>query len=126
PSTLNLLVKAGAKAVDEEWPTPAGGARSADAAVKKVIPLLEMRREPGGGDRGWRPRRCVSCHSNSLPQMTVALARKKGFAVDEEQTKKELGFAIATDEPVLEPNRLGARPIGGGSDTLGYTLMGMA
>jgi hypothetical protein len=58
--------------------------------------------------------------------MTVALARKKGFAVNEEQAKKELGFAIATDEPVLEPNRLGASPIGGGSDTLGYTLMGMA
>ena len=89
--------------------------------MKKVIPLIEMSGEPG-----WKARRCVSCHSNSLPQMTVALARKKGFAVDEEQTKKELGFAIATDEPVLEPNRLGSSPIGGGSDTLGYTLMGMA
>jgi hypothetical protein len=40
--------------------------------------------------------------------------------------KKELEFAIATDEPVLEPNRLGSSPIGGGSDTLGYTLIGMA
>ena len=58
--------------------------------------------------------------------MTVALARQKGFAVNEEQARKELGFAIATDEPVLEPNRLGSSPIGGGSDTLGYTLMGMA
>src|SRR3989442_8491805 len=78
------------------------------------------------GEPGWKARRCVSCHSNSLPQMTVALARKKGFAVNEEQAKKELGFAIATDEPVLEPNRLGSSPIGGGTDTLGYTLMGMA
>jgi ankyrin repeat protein len=121
PSTLNLLVKAGAKEVVEEWPTPAGGALSVDAAVKKVIPLIEMSGEPG-----WKARRCVSCHSNSLPQMAVALARKKGFAVNEEQAKKELDFAIATDEPVLEPNRLGSSPIGGGSDTLGYTLMGMA
>src|SRR3989442_9884880 len=120
-STLNLLVKAGAKEVGEEWPKPAGGALSVDAAVKRVIPLIEMSGEPG-----WKARRCVSCHSNSLPQMTVALARKKGFAVNEEQAKKELGFAIATDEPVLEPNRLGSSPIGGGSDTLGYTLMGMA
>jgi hypothetical protein len=92
-----------------------------DAAVKKVIPLIEMSGEPG-----WKARRCVSCHSNSLPQMAVALARKKGFAVNEEQVRKELEFAIATDEPVLEPNRLGSSPIGGGSDTLGYTLMGMA
>ena len=120
-STLNLLLKAGAKPMNEEWPTPAGGALSVEAAVKKVIPLIEMSGEPG-----WKARRCVSCHSNSLPQMTIALARKKGFAVNEEQTRKELEFAIATDEPVLEPNRLGASPIGGGSNTLGYTLMGMA
>ena len=120
-STLSLLVKAGAKEVKEEWPKPVGGALSVEEAVKKVIPLIEMSGEPG-----WKARHCVSCHSNSLPAMTVALARKKGFAVNEEQAKKELGFAIATDEPVLEPNRLGSSPIGGGSDTLGYTLMGMA
>ena len=47
PSTLNLLVKAGAKEVDEEWPKPAGGALSVDAAVKKVIPLIEMQRGAG-------------------------------------------------------------------------------
>jgi len=121
PSTLNLLVKAGARTIDEEWPGPGAGALSVDASVKKAIPLIEMSGEPG-----WTARRCVSCHSNSLPQMAVALARKKGFAVNQEQAKKELGFAIATDEPVLEPNRLGSSPIGGGSDTLGYTLMGMA
>jgi len=33
-----------------------------DRAVKKVIPLIEMSGEPG-----WKARRCVSCHSNSLP-----------------------------------------------------------
>src|SRR5437667_12371723 len=77
------------------------------------------------GEPGWNARRCVSCHSNSLPAMTVALARKKGFAVNEEQAKKELGFAVATDKPYLEPMRLGST-IGGASDTLGYTLMGMA
>src|SRR5437870_4314351 len=120
-STLDLLVKAGAKEVKEEWPKPAGGAPTAEAAVKKSVPLIEMSGEPGFKSRG-----CVSCHSNSLPAMTVALARVKGFVVNEAQAKKELGFAIATDEPVLEPNRLGSSPIGGGSDTLGYTLMGMA
>jgi len=120
-STLNLLVKGGAKETNEEWPKPAAAALPVEAAVKKVIPLIEMSGEPG-----WNARHCVSCHSNSLPQMTVALARKKGFIVNEDQAKKELGFAIATDEPVLEPNRLGSSPIGGGSDTLGYTLMGMA
>src|SRR5262252_9409580 len=46
-STLDLLVKAGAKEVKEEWPKPAAGASSAEAAVKKVIPLIEMSGEPG-------------------------------------------------------------------------------
>jgi ankyrin repeat protein len=120
-STLDLLVKAGAKEIKEEWPKPVASPLSVEAAINKVVPLIEMSGEPG-----WKARQCVSCHSNSLPAMTVGLARKKGFTVNEAQAKKELGFAIATDEPVLEPNRLGASPIGGGSDTLGYTLMGMA
>jgi ankyrin repeat protein len=120
PSTLELLVKAGAKEVKEEWPTPAGGTPSVQAAVKKILPLLEM-----SGEQVFKSRGCVSCHNNSLPAMTVALARSKGFAVNEEQARKELGFAVATDTPYLEPMRLGST-IGGGSDTLGYTLMGMA
>jgi cytochrome c2 len=119
-STLAILAKAGAKEVKEDWPLPAG-ASSVEAAMKKAIPLIEMSGEPG-----WKSRQCVSCHSNSLPAMTVSLARQKGLAVNDAQAKKELGFAIATDEPVLEDNRLGASPIGGGSDTLGYTLLGMA
>ena len=120
PSTLPLLVKAGAIEAREEWPKPTGGAPDARTAVKKVLPLLEM-----SGEAVFKARACVSCHNNSLPAMTVALARKKGFSVNEAQAKKELGFAVATDKPYLEPMRLGST-IGGGSDTLGYTLMGMA
>jgi hypothetical protein len=91
-----------------------------EAAVRKILPLLETSGEPV-----FKSRSCVSCHNNSLQAMTVALARKKGFAVNEEQARKELGFAVATDTPFLEPMRTGST-IGGGSDTLGYTLMGMA
>jgi ankyrin repeat protein len=120
PSTLPLLVKAGAGEVREEWPKPAGGTPDARAAVKKVLALLEM-----SGEAVFKSRGCVSCHNNSLAAMTVALARKKGFTVNEGQAKKELGFAVATDQPYFEPMRLGST-IGGGSDTLGYTLMGMA
>jgi len=119
-STLDLLVKAGAKEVKEDWPKPAGGALSADAAVKKILPLIET-----SGDPVFKNRACVSCHNNSLPAMAVSLARRKGFVVNEEQARKELEFAVATDTPYLEPMRLGST-IGGGSDTLGYTLMGMA
>lgn len=119
-STLEILKKAGAKEAREEWPRPEGGAPSAEAAVKKVLPLIEA-----SGDPVFKNRACVSCHNNSLPAMTVSLARRKGFVVNEEQARKELGFAVATDTPYLEPMRTGST-IGGGSDTLGYTLMGMA
>jgi ankyrin repeat protein len=119
-STLDLLVKAGAKEVREEWPRPSGGAPSAEAAVRRSLPLIETSGEPV-----FKNRACVSCHNNSLPAMTVSLARNKGFAVNEEQARKELGFAVATDTPYLEAMRTGST-IGGGSDTLGYTLMGMA
>jgi hypothetical protein len=119
-STLQLLVKAGAKVVREEWPKPAGGSPDAATAVKKILPLIEM-----SGEAVFKSRGCVSCHNNSLPAMTVALARKKGFTVNEEQAKKELGFAVSTDKPYFESMRLGST-IGGAATTIGYTLMGMA
>ena len=52
-STLELLVKAGAKEVKEEWPTPAGGAPDARAAVKKVLPFLETSGEAVEYFRRW-------------------------------------------------------------------------
>src|ERR1051326_8458687 len=120
PSTLPLLAKAGAKEVREQWPKPSGGSPDAHTAVQQTLPIIEM-----SGEAVFKNRSCVSCHNNSLPAMTVALARKKGFAVNEEQAKKELGFAVATEKPFLEQMRLGSA-IGGDSVTLGYTLMGMA
>jgi ankyrin repeat protein len=120
PSTLQLLIKAGAKGAREEWPKPAGGSPDPATAVKKILPLIEM-----SGEAVFKSRGCVSCHNNSLPAMTVALAKKKGFAVNEEQAKKELGFAVATDKPYFESMRLGST-IGGAATTIGYTLMGMA
>src|ERR1051326_2443102 len=120
PSTLPLLAKAGAKEVREQWPKPSGGSPDAHTAVQQTLPLIEM-----SGEAVFKARGCVSCHNNSLPAMTVALARKKGFTVNEEQAKKELGFAVATDRPYFEPMRLGST-IGGAATTIGYTLMGMA
>ncbi|PWT98012.1 MAG: hypothetical protein C5B51_30190 [Terriglobia bacterium] len=120
PSTLPLLARAGAREGREDWPKPSGGASDARTAVKRVLPLLEM-----SGEAVFKSRSCVSCHNNSLPQMAVAIARKKGFAINEQQARKELEYAVATDKPYFESMRLGST-IGGASDTLGYTLMGMA
>lgn len=119
-STMGLLVKAGAKPLPEDFPKPSGAPLLPDAAIRKVLPLIEK-----SGEAMFRNRGCVSCHNNSLPAMTVTLARAKGFQVDEDQAKKELNFAVATQKPFLEPMRLGTT-IGGSTDTLGYTLMGMS
>src|SRR5438552_539850 len=62
PSTLDLLMKAGAKAVQEARPKPAGNPLTAEAAVKKILPLIET-----SGDPVFKHRACVSCHNNSLP-----------------------------------------------------------
>jgi ankyrin repeat protein len=119
PSTMALLLGAGARPVVEPWPAPAGTA-TAKAAVAKVLTLLEM-----SGEEGFKNRSCITCHNNSLPQMAIALARHKGFTINEAQAKKELGFAVATEKPFFDTMRMGTS-IGGGSDTVGYTLMGMA
>ena len=58
--------------------------------------------------------------------MTVAVARQKGLTVNEAQAKKELGIRDRDRASrSFEQMRLGST-IGGGADTLGYTLMGMA
>src|SRR3979490_697876 len=40
PSTMELLAKAGSIPTKEEWPKPAGGTSTAEAAVKKLLPLI--------------------------------------------------------------------------------------
>ncbi len=119
-SAMEELRAAGAEIRKDKEPPKPVGAPNAKAAIEKVLPLIEM-----SGEAVFKNRSCVSCHNNSLPAMTVAWARKKGFTVNEGQVKKELGFAVATEKPYFESMRLGSA-IGGDSVTLGYTLMGMA
>ncbi len=116
---MALLAKAGAVETKEDWPVPSP-APDIHTAIQRAVALLEI-----NGEAVYTKRGCVSCHSNSLTAMTVKLAREKKFAVNEEQAKKELGFAVATEKPFFEQMR-GGTTIGGGSDTVGYTLMGMA
>ncbi len=66
---MEILKKAGAQEMKDEWPVPAG-APDARTAVRKALPLLET-----SGEAFFKNRHCVSCHNNSLPQMTVAVAR---------------------------------------------------
>src|SRR5262245_24496011 len=66
--------------------------RSADmaairAAVEKSLPLLQ------DGAKTFRQRsegRCISCHHQGLVLQTVALARARGFPVDESLAREEV------------------------------------
>ncbi len=70
-----------AKPVEPRNPGDSGSARRAVAAA---LPLLQQ-----SGQRITRTRNCVSCHQHPLVAMTVGLARKHGFKIDETIASEE-------------------------------------
>src|SRR4029077_19977566 len=68
---------------------------------------------------------CVSCHNNNLTAMTVAAARRKGVAVDENIAQSQLRTIAA----YVDENRdryLQGLAIAGATDTAGYILLGLS
>jgi ankyrin repeat protein len=119
---VEVLKAAGAKAVDPPakavlQPTRGPAVR---AAVEKSLALLQhadvvFLRKAG----------CVSCHNNSLTQMTLSAARKNGFAVDETSSKSQLDTIRIYLETWRERS-LQDIGIPGGIDTDSYILAGLA
>jgi ankyrin repeat protein len=119
---VDLLVKAGARdlsppAAPVPAPHPAASAR---AAVERSLPLLQR------SDQTFlRKSGCVSCHNNSLTAMTTALARTRGFPVDDsivaEQKQTVAAYLENWRERVLQ--NMG---IPGDADTVSYILLGLA
>jgi ankyrin repeat protein len=117
------LKAAGAKDAD---PTPVkqlvypAAARTSREAVEKSLPLLQhadvvFLRKAG----------CVSCHNNSLMEMTLTAARKNGFAVDEAAAKSQMDTIRVYLETWRERS-LQDIGIPGGIDTDSYILAGLA
>jgi ankyrin repeat protein len=115
------LVKAGAAPVstsDRVVPASRSG-HTVRAAVQLSVPLLQKTDETFLRKSG-----CVSCHNDSLTAMTVALARKHGFGVDETMARNHL----ARMGPFLESWRetvLRGAGIPGQQDTVSYILLGL-
>jgi ankyrin repeat protein len=68
---------------------------------------------------------CVGCHHQNLTAMAVRAARDKGLAVDEnaaDEQVKMVKFEFAGRQEIL----LQKIPVGGGADTLSYSLAGLA
>jgi ankyrin repeat protein len=121
-AVVELLKTAGAKSGElpvktEPKPMPAESAR---AAVERSIPLLQRSDVTFVRKSG-----CVSCHNNSLTEMTVAIARTKGLRVDDEIERAQLK-TIGSYIDSWRERALQGIGIPGNQDTLSYLLLGMA
>ena len=95
-------------------------ARSVRAAVDASLPLLQHTDTVFLEKAG-----CVSCHSNSLFQMTAATVRARGFRVDETALRSQMKASGAYIESWRE-RVLQDIAIPGRLDTAGYILAGLA
>jgi len=68
---------------------------------------------------------CISCHNNSLFEMTAAVARRKGFQVNEAASREQMARTRAYLESWRE-RELQDIPIPGAIDTTSYILVGLA
>jgi mono/diheme cytochrome c family protein len=112
-----------AAAADPASPAPeAAGkpAASVRAAVERSIPVLQRTDVAFLKNAG-----CVSCHNNSLTEMTVAAARKNKLPVDETISRSQLAAIGAYLESWRERVLQGIA-IPGDVDTIGYILAGLA
>ncbi len=122
---VKLLIQSGAKgtAPAARMLTPRRK-NTIPSAIEGSIPLLQR------ADAGFTPKSgCISCHNDSLSAMTVSLARKNGFRVDEkiaaEQVKANVAF-IEKSRDRLHQGFLISVGDTFGSDLLGYILIGLA
>src|SRR5436190_10953784 len=107
-------------------------AQAIRAAIVKCLPLLQQ------GARTFRERsegRCIACHHQGLVLQTVALARERGFDVDEALARAEVervhGFyarrqaryLAALNEPAAAQQ---ADPFGNFTVHVGYWLWGLS
>ena len=94
--------------------------RSVRDAVSVSLPLLQRADEVFLKTAG-----CVSCHNNSLFQMTAAVVRRKGFRIDEAIVREQMTRTRAYLESWRE-RELQDIPIPGRIDTTAYILAGLA
>jgi ankyrin repeat protein len=119
-SIVRLLDKADAR--PPETPPPhlqTADNSSVKVALARSLPLLQQ------SARTFSERRaCVSCHHQALVAMTVGLARKQGFAVDDHLADLERSAVLDR----LAKNREAIRRGGGVTDELipAYALAGLA
>jgi ankyrin repeat protein len=121
---VELLVKSGAKGTASAPPlTKPRRENTIQAAIQRSIPLLQR------ADANFTPKSgCISCHNNSLAAMTVSLARKSGFRVDEQIAAQQVKANATFLEKLRDRLHQGFMfPVGDffGPGMLSYVLVGL-
>lgn len=119
-AVVDLLIQAGATDVPLADPalTPSPATSPRDA-VTRAIPLLQDTDATFSEKSG-----CISCHNNTFTAASVAAARKRGIAVNEQVASKQSQVVGAYIESWREKVLQGFG-IPGDTDTIGYILLGL-
>lgn len=96
--------------------------RPAREAVRAALGMLDK-----SGVEFYKINGCVSCHQQSIPQMSMGAVRKKGLEVDEEASRKQADAVTETLKRVENALwQLGGTSLGGYVATLSYDVVGLA
>jgi hypothetical protein len=101
----------------------AGGASDAAVvrrAVENAIALLQK-----SGPQFVKASGCVSCHHQSLPQMTYAAARERGFKVDDVVSGQQVKAVVAMFKPIREQMEKGTVTLPNPGISVSYSLLGI-
>lgn len=90
-------------------------------SVESAIALLQK-----SGPQFVKVSGCVSCHHQSLPQMTYAAARDRGFQVDTAVSEQQVKAVIATVKPIREQMEKGTINLPNPGISVSYILLGLA
>lgn len=69
---------------------------------------------------------CSSCHHQSLPMMAAAIARTRGFSVNEHAAQQQVKTVIGMFSPLREEMLLGISRFPDAPVSIGYSLLGLA
>jgi len=92
----------------EPIPVSSAPAKNPRHAIERALPLLQTT-----APAVWKTRGCVSCHSNSVPDMVTSLARKQGFQLDTAAATRERRVALSTNSGNLPAVLNGLGVMGG-------------
>jgi hypothetical protein len=90
-------------------------------AAEKSIALLQK-----SSSQFYKVSGCVSCHNQSLPQMTIAMARARNIHVNEQAADQQRKSVLSVVRPARQPLMEMADVVPDVAGSAGYLMLGMA